>query len=1002
MSNIGKTPNFTKVKLGEGSPASPEIEMDIGAVNSPKIKYNNTLGNFQYSNDGTTFNDIKPATDEVVTITANALNKTLKQAILDGDIGASAAVKTTHPFLINQSTAVTLKTLNDVPGADISYSVVKKWAYSEAPNNETSGFATTSNTSNPKFNGANLAVAYQADGKILFGGTFTSYASNSGFDRLVRINADGTLDTAFCSNAVSLSKFNNNVNVIKVQTDGKILVGGQFTDYGGFVGRSYLVRLNSDGTLDTSFNFNAADGGKFNSIIFGIQVLASGSILVGGTFTNYGGTAGRSRVIKLNSDGTLDAAFNANAVDSAKFSGTVYTFAEQSDGKILVGGNFTLYPGAALRQYCIRLNADGTTDTSFCTNAVDNGKFGGIVYAITVQTDGKILVGGAFNDYATTTGRSKLVRLNSDGTLDTPFCVNASDSFLFSNTVFKILVRSNGDVLVGGLFTSYVVSGRNYFAALTSAGLNITTGIGFTSLNSQLSGQISDIALNAAGNDIAIAGAFTDWSGFWTASYGLVFDISGFLEWSIVNNLARTNSYKFNGSIPIRGIVVQTDGKVLIGGGFSHYAGVAFRNSLIRTNADGTLDTAFCNNVAGALITGVGTVYHIALQTDGKILVCGDFSNYGGTTGRNRFVRLNSDGTVDTAFCANATDGSKFNAIVYNAVVQSDGKILVSGTFTAYGGTAGRQYLIRLNSDGTPDATFNTAVTDTSKFSGPVYAIMVYSVDGSIFLGGSFTAYGAVTGRSNLIKFSSAGVVDAAFCIAAVDGATPKFSASVNSIIQTVDNKILVGGSFTAYGATAGRQYLLKLDAAGALDTAFNTNAVDSSKVTGAIGVHCIATQSDGKIIFGFASPGATSTDYKIRRLNADGTTDALFTSSHFTITNGSVNKVYTSGNSVYIGHQPVTVGNPNNTYMYDTTYYYTNFTKMYQYLTKSAKGTIQALFSTGAAGVSTSTSAVTNTSGYDPDVTLSVTAARQIRYTSLNTPAGDSVNQIKLVVTEL
>ena len=95
----------------------------------------------------------------------------------------------------------------------------------------------------------------------------------------------------------------------------------------------------------------------------------------------------------------------------------------------------------------------------------------------------------------------------------------------------------------------------------------------------------------------------------------------------------------------------------------------------------------------------------VNLQSDGKILVGGDFVSYSGVTGRDNLIRLNSDGTLDTSFCANATDGSKFTGWVSVIEVQSDGKILVGGNFTNYAGVTGRNRLVRLNSDGTVDKT---------------------------------------------------------------------------------------------------------------------------------------------------------------------------------------------------------------------------------------------------------------------------------------------------------
>src|SRR6266851_1591525 len=166
-----------------------------------------------------------------------------------------------------------------------------------------------------------------------------------------------------------------NVSSLAVQADGKILVGGDFTTLGG-QSRLCIGRLNADGTLDTSFNPGA------DYLVNSLAVQADGKILAGGSFTTLGGQS-RNFIGRLNADGTLDTSFNpAPGANSG-----VYSLAMQADGKILVGGYFTILGGHS-RNYLGRLNADGTLDTSF------NPDVNFWVNSLAVQGDGKILVGG--------------------------------------------------------------------------------------------------------------------------------------------------------------------------------------------------------------------------------------------------------------------------------------------------------------------------------------------------------------------------------------------------------------------------------------------------------------------------------------------------------------------------------------------------------------------------------------------------------------------------------
>jgi len=167
-----------------------------------------------------------------------------------------------------------------------------------------------------------------------------------------------------------------------VQPDGNILIGGSFSSVLG-AGRNNIARLNTDGTLDATFDPNA------NSAVYSIAVQADGKIMIGGGFTslspNGGAAVVRNRIARLNVDGTLDATFDPNANN---FSSTyLYSIVVQADGKILIGGQFAfLSPNGgatAVRNYIARLNADGTLDATFDPNANNE------VDSIAVQADGK-------------------------------------------------------------------------------------------------------------------------------------------------------------------------------------------------------------------------------------------------------------------------------------------------------------------------------------------------------------------------------------------------------------------------------------------------------------------------------------------------------------------------------------------------------------------------------------------------------------------------------------
>jgi len=303
----------------------------------------------------------------------------------------------------------------------------------------TNGVVTSSTKFGTGFNNTVFSTATQSDGKILCGGVFTSYDGNTS-NRIIRLNTDGSVDSGFTVG----TGFNNDVFSITVQSDDKILCGGVFTSYDG-VSANRIIRLNSDGSVDTSFNI----GTGFNSAVNTIKIQSDGKIVIGGSFTEYDGTTS-NRIIRLNTDGSVDSGFTVGT----GFNGLVRSIQIQSDDKIVVGGTFTAYNGTT-RNNIARLNIDGSFDTNFNIGTGFNGR----ITAIGIQPDDKILAGtsdiggGAATSYNGNTV-NRIARLNSDGTFD----ISLTGVFSSGYAINKIIMDNDNNVLVGGLFDSLITT----------------------------------------------------------------------------------------------------------------------------------------------------------------------------------------------------------------------------------------------------------------------------------------------------------------------------------------------------------------------------------------------------------------------------------------------------------------------------------------------------------------------------------------------------------------
>ncbi len=168
------------------------------------------------------------------------------------------------------------------------------------------------------------------------------------------------------------------------------MIGGAFTQLGS-ASAKYLVRLNTDGTNDAAFT--SALGTGLDSTVYALDAQSNDKVVVGGVFTTLAGT-GAGYAARLNSDGSPDTAFLSTI--GAGFNSDVYSVVVQPDDEILLGGTYVQL-GGTLAGHVARLNTDGSTDTVFASNV--GPAFNGDVYAMAVQSDGKVVAVGSFTQY---------------------------------------------------------------------------------------------------------------------------------------------------------------------------------------------------------------------------------------------------------------------------------------------------------------------------------------------------------------------------------------------------------------------------------------------------------------------------------------------------------------------------------------------------------------------------------------------------------------------------
>jgi uncharacterized delta-60 repeat protein len=289
------------------------------------------------------------------------------------------------------------------------------------------------------FNSLVNKVTTDSNSKLLVGGQFTTFNSSSQ-NRLVRLNTDGSKDTSLNIG----TGFNNTVVSIITDANSKIMVGGSYTQFSGATQGS-LIRLNSDGSKDSSFVIGVGFAGSPS--VNDMKVDSNGKIYCTGNWGAYSGSTSFRRIIRINTNGSADSTFNVGTGSSSGFNALGTKLVIDSNGKILVGGNFTTYNSQTANRL-VRLGLFGTLDPNF---SVGTG-FDAAVNALTIDSNGKILVGGAFTTF---TGSSQvgLIRLNSDGSKDTSF--NVGTGISPSSQILSITVDTNGKIICVGNFYTY-------------------------------------------------------------------------------------------------------------------------------------------------------------------------------------------------------------------------------------------------------------------------------------------------------------------------------------------------------------------------------------------------------------------------------------------------------------------------------------------------------------------------------------------------------------------
>ena len=556
-------------------------------------------------------------------------------------------------------------------------------------------------------NGEVLDVLVQPDGRVVLAGSF-SFVQGVARGGIARLNANGSLDTGFNVG----SGANSTVEKIVLQSDGKLVLGGSFTSFNG-ARANRIVRLNANGTIDSTFD----PGSGANATVRSIAVDTSGNLFVGGDFSGPSFSAAvtnktvASGIATLQTDAAhgyvvnnvINVSVNDPALDGLRVVSAVdavnrtFSFSTTSGNQASTAVSPVGFASAGGHQVnrVVKLGPSGAVDSAFMTQ-IGGGPSGEVTDI--VLDNGKLVVGGTFSGPGF---GSRVVNRSHSGAVAT--LQTARGHGLAANEVFTVTGLGDGydgtyqvASVPDATTVTYNVTGNSSASTPVSGAVFLTpAGVHYnrivrlnsdgsvdsgTDYGSGFNGDVNTLALNAAG--LTVGGSFTSYDG----RIGLGQDRFVRLDNSAGS---RTGAYNYGGgwNASIEDLALETDGRLIIAGDFTDSA----IERVGRVDAGGSLDEVF----QGAPGTGPNdTVRAVAIDRNtneflavnvGKILIGGVFTTFNGTT-VNRIARLNVDGSLDTTFNA----GTGADNPVNDVAVDANGRVYVGGQVTSVGGVQPR------------------------------------------------------------------------------------------------------------------------------------------------------------------------------------------------------------------------------------------------------------------------------------------------------------------------
>lgn len=719
-------------------------------------------------------------------------------------------------------------------------------------------------------------IKKQVDDKLIVAGRFESFEPYH--ENICRINPDKSIDTTFLA-GVSIDNY---IYDLCIQPDQKIIVVGRFTNFDGTFSRG-IIRLMPDGTIDPLFSIG--QGAQFtnnsSAWITKIALQPDGKIILSGNFDKFN-NINRPRTVRLNTDGTVDLSFNPNFDAYYLYSFGAGDIEVLPDNRIAYIGGISLVPvytGTTAGQYnnMVILNPDGSLDTSFKT--LYSAQLGGNIgkqgdYFIVGQNglnfhriDSVGNFDPSFTPYYWGTSYIRDILVLSDNSMyvllaDKAIKLSPNGGFIheadlnswtistgFGGASMRKIIETHNGFAYGGEFeepyNKYHMS--NGIGHLDQNGVahEIIPGLGLRDGNSGTA-LLYDMAVTSS-DKILIAGNFRNYDNI---------DVNGFAR-LMPNGLIDTSFYSVLGpqNSSVKAVEVLTDGSIIILGDFSSFNGIPAQK-IAKLNPDGTNIPGFFSNYSvyeNSL--GFLKTEQIRQHENGKILMTlSTVSDQLNSISRNLLVAFNPDGSLDTTLNLNTTSAGNTDyftngAGIFDFDFDSDSTIIVGGHFV-HRAQDTINNISRIFWNGKMDTTFvqGLGFKNNGLYSNAGIQSIEVQPDGKILVGGDFDEYNGYSTNA-LIRLNSDGSRDTTFDI----GSGVEWG-NLNDILLQPDGRILIFGSFLTYNGVSMSHSAIRLLSNGNIDSTFSgAEFLDMMSGSGlpAPNILCSEFQSDGKLIVG-------------------------------------------------------------------------------------------------------------------------------------------------------